>query len=107
MFASKSYRNCLEAEQLLMKDIRSEQVAARDRAMSANALVRVLEQKRIMKMKPAPKPVDAKQYEEEKKRRGACGASSTEPIELPLTEAEEPPAKPKSLKARMKGEPIV
>ena len=71
MFASESYRNCLEAERLLMKDIRNGELSARDRAVCANALDRILERKRILRMKPAPKPVDADRYQEQRRRSAA------------------------------------
>ena len=58
MFASKSYRNCLETERLLMKDIRDTQVSARDRAVCANALDRILERKRILRNRPKVRDVD-------------------------------------------------
>jgi hypothetical protein len=69
MFASESYRNCLETERLLMKDIRNAEISARDRAVCANALDRVLERKRILRMKPAPKAVDANKYEEQRRKQ--------------------------------------
>lgn len=68
MFASESYRNCLETERLLMKDIRNAEIPARDRAVCANALDRILERKRILRMKPAPKAVDANEYEKHRKK---------------------------------------
>jgi hypothetical protein len=69
MFASESYRNCLETERLLMKDIRNGEISPRDRAVCANALDRILERKRILRMKPAPKAVDADKYKEQQKNR--------------------------------------
>jgi hypothetical protein len=59
MFASESYRNCLETERLLMKDIRNPELSPHDRAICANALDRILKRKRLLRRKPAPKPVDA------------------------------------------------
>jgi hypothetical protein len=58
MFASESYRNCLETERLLMKDIRNTEVSARDRAVCANALDRILERKRILRNRPKVRDVD-------------------------------------------------
>jgi len=58
MFASESYRNCLETERLLMKDIRNAEVPARDRAVCANALDRILERKRILRNRPKVRDVD-------------------------------------------------
>jgi hypothetical protein len=69
MFASESYRNCLETERILMKDIRNAAISPRDRAVCANALDRILERKRILRMKPAPKAVDADKYREHQKKR--------------------------------------
>jgi hypothetical protein len=69
VFASESYRNCLETERLLMKDIRNGDISPRDRAVCANALDRILERKRILRMKPAPKAVDADKYQEQRKAR--------------------------------------
>ena len=69
MFASESYSNCLETERLLMKDIRNAEISPRDRAVCANALDRILERKRILRMKPAPKAVDADKYKEQQKSR--------------------------------------
>jgi hypothetical protein len=68
VFASESYRNCLEVERLLMKDIRNAELSARDRAVCASALDRILERKRILRMKPAPKAVDVDKYEGQKRR---------------------------------------
>jgi hypothetical protein len=62
-----------------MKDIRNAELSARDRAVCANALDRILERKRILRMKPAPKAVDADKYEEQKRR--ARKISLAEPIE--------------------------
>ena len=69
MFASESYRNCLETERLLMKDIRNPELSPRDRAICANALDRILKRKRLLRRKPAPKPVDADKYKEHQKKR--------------------------------------
>jgi hypothetical protein len=68
MFASESYRNCLETERLLMRDIRRADLPARDRAICANALDRILERKRILRMKPAPKAVDVETYRQQARR---------------------------------------
>lgn len=51
-----------------MQDIRRADLPARDRAICANALDRILERKRILRMKPAPKAVDAEKYQEQKRR---------------------------------------
>ena len=83
MFASESYRNCLETERLLMKDIRKDTLPARERAICANALDRILERKRILRMKPAPKPVDAHEYEERRRRRKSGGDVVDEVIDAP------------------------
>ena len=69
MFASESYRNCLETERLLMKDIRNGEISSRDHAVCANALDRILERKRILRMKPAPKAMDADKYKAQQKIR--------------------------------------
>jgi hypothetical protein len=62
-----------------MQDIRNAALSPRDRAVCANALDRILERKRILRMKPAPKPVDADKYKEhQKKRRQVEGVSFTE-----------------------------
>lgn len=87
-----------------MRDIRNGEVSARDRAVCANALDRILERKRILRMKPLPKAVDAYKYEDQKKRRAADRASFTEPVELPV-EAKEPTTMVKSLKERMRVAP--
>src|SRR5688572_8635089 len=58
MFASRSYRHCLEAEQLLMDDLRNPETTPGTRAQIARALDCILERKRILRMKPAPKPID-------------------------------------------------
>src|SRR5208283_2944057 len=88
MFASESYRNCLETERLLMKDIRNAQLSPRDRAVCANALDRILERKRILRMKPAPKAVDADRYKEQQKRQRKTDAEVVE-VEAPAyTEAD-------------------
>jgi hypothetical protein len=71
VFASVSYRHCLETERLLMKDIRNPELSPRDRAICANALDRILKRKRLLRRKPAPKPVDLEQKEHQKGRRQA------------------------------------
>jgi hypothetical protein len=76
MFASESYRNCLEIERLLMKDIRKEEISPRDRAVCATAFDRILDRKRILRMKPAPKAVDADKYKADRKQR----SQSNEPF---------------------------
>jgi hypothetical protein len=73
VFASKSYRNCLEVEELLMGDIRNPKLSAHARAVSVNAFDRILERKRILRMKPAPKPVDADWYQEQRRRTRRAG----------------------------------
>ena len=92
MFASESYRNCLETERLLMKDIRDGKISPRDRAVCANALDRILERKRILRMRPAPKAVDAYKYEEQKRRRVPYESLADQAVEI-----EVPPQPPKSL----------
>jgi hypothetical protein len=76
MFASVSYRHCLETERLLMKDIRNPELSPRDRAICANALDRILKRKRLLRRKPAPKPVDADKYQENLKKRRQVEAVS-------------------------------
>jgi len=65
-----------------MKDIRNAELSARDRAACANALDKILERKRILRMKPAPKAVDADKYEAQRKR--ARRRELPEPIETPM-----------------------
>ena len=52
-----------------MKDIRSAEISPRDRAVCANALDKILNRKRVLRMKPAPKSVDADKYKEQQKMR--------------------------------------
>jgi hypothetical protein len=52
-----------------MRDIRNAKISPRDRAICVNALDRILERKRILRMKPAPKAVDADEYREHQKVR--------------------------------------
>ena len=73
-----------------MKDIRNAAISPRDRAVCANALDRILERKRILRMKPAPKAVDANEYQERQKKRKIDNAplfteldELSEPVELP------------------------
>jgi hypothetical protein len=58
MFATQSYRHCLETERLLMADLRKPDTTPAARAQLARALDCILERKRILRMKPAPKPID-------------------------------------------------
>jgi hypothetical protein len=73
-----------------MKDIRNAEVPARDRAVCANALDRILERKRILRMRPAPKPVDASEYEKRQKKRKLGGLPDSP--ELVETSPQTPPA---------------
>ena len=72
-----------------MKDIRNPELSPRDRAVCANALDRILERKRILRMKPAPKPVDADKYMEHRKKRrqgevAPCTEIDDEPTPAPV-----------------------
>lgn len=82
MFATESYRNCLETERLLMKDIRNAELPARDRATCANALDRILERKRILKMKPKVRDVDFKDLPQLTKRAKARADDDENPFTL-------------------------
>jgi hypothetical protein len=64
-----------------MKDIRNGELSARDRAACANALDKILERKRILRMKPAPKAVDADKYEEQRKCARRRELPEPKPIE--------------------------
>jgi hypothetical protein len=58
MFATRSYRHLLEAEKAIVKDIQDANTKPAVRAQLARALVALLEEKRIQRMRPAPKPID-------------------------------------------------
>lgn len=67
-----------------MKDIEDPATSPRDRAALARALDCVLERKRVMRMKPAPRPVDVSQPRPAKRMVSfepvpAKSASSSEP----------------------------
>lgn len=52
-----------------MQDLQSKDITPRDRALSAKALDTILERKRVLAMKPAPKAVDADKYKAERRRK--------------------------------------
>lgn len=58
MFATQSYRHCLEAERLLMEDMRKGDTTPAVRAQLARALDCILERKRILRMRPKPRDID-------------------------------------------------
>jgi hypothetical protein len=70
-----------------MKDIRNPELSPRDRAICANALDRILKRKRLLRRKPAPKPVDADKYKEHQKKRRQGEIE-------PVTELDSPAATP-------------
>jgi hypothetical protein len=61
MFATQSYRHLLAAERAIASDIENSETSPAARAQLARALCAVLEEKRIMRMRPAPRPVDVPQ----------------------------------------------
>ena len=69
MFASESYRNCLEVERLLMTHIRDPKVCARDHAFCANALDKILERKRILRGTPKIKDMSIQDLDAAKERK--------------------------------------
>jgi hypothetical protein len=79
-----------------MEDIRNPELSARDRAACANALDKILDRKRILRMKPTPKPVDADKYEEQKRcaRRAARPKTIRDARPTGHTQKQDPPSNP-------------
>lgn len=78
MFATESYRNCLEIQRLLVDDIR--QASPKERPALVKAFDTILERKRILRMKPLPKAVDVTQMP--RRMRAAAIAEHIELAEL-------------------------
>src|SRR5690348_8519146 len=57
MVSTRSYHNCCTVEKLIMQGLERELEPGQLAAL-AKALDTILERKRILRMKPAPKPVD-------------------------------------------------
>ena len=85
MFATQSYRHCLETERLIMEDIRDPETTPSQRAQLAKALDTLLERKRIMRMKPKPKDVEVG-------ARKRSSAPSIAPMPTPRAEPGKPAA---------------
>jgi hypothetical protein len=74
-----------------MKDIRNPELSPRDRAICANALDKILKRKRLLRRKPAPKPLDADIHKEQQKGRRQvdvtpCTKLDHEPEPAPVPE---------------------
>jgi len=59
-YRTPEYRHLLAAERVLSKCLERPDIEPRDAAMVASALTRTVDQKRVMRGQPAPKPADAK-----------------------------------------------
>lgn len=76
-FYSDEYKHLLLAERVLASCLERPDIEARDAAMVASALTRTVDQKRVMRGQPAPKPVEV-----ERKGKGRRSFSrSTGPID--------------------------
>jgi len=84
MFKTQEYQHLLEAERLLSESMGESATTAKDRAMVASALVRVIEQKRVLRKQPAPKPIDVS---EPRARRGRAAKPAVLPMpsDVPTT----------------------
>jgi len=58
LFRQEEYRNLIETQRLLAKDINNPGTTPAARANTAKVLVSVIALKREIRMKPKPKPVD-------------------------------------------------
>ncbi len=75
------------AERVLVKKLEEDTIDARDAAMVASALTRTVDQKRVMRGQPAPKPTEMG------KTRGKRKASPAgELVPLPAQEPAKPPS---------------
>lgn len=80
MFASQSYRHLLAAERAIAKDIQDATTTPAARAQAARALVAVLEEKRIQRLRPAPKPVEVPAPGSRKRRRAHSVEADLMPV---------------------------
>lgn len=66
---STAFSQAVAMQRMLLADALSPKTPARERAQVARAWKDLEEQKRILRMKPAPKAVDANEYKERQKKR--------------------------------------
>lgn len=91
MWAKPEYRNLLITERTLMARIQREGIEDKDLASCARVLVAVIDQKRVLRMKPKPKDIDVT-----KQPRRARVAQRNDPARpiftlAPETEPSKPP----------------
>lgn len=90
MYATKPYRDAVKMQTVLMRDIENPATKPIERAQLARAWDALEERKRILKMKPLPKPIDVSANQGKQTRKPAAnnfieGISLTTTTPTPTT----------------------
>ncbi len=90
-FYNDEYKHLLLAERTMAKALERDDLLPRDAAMVASALTRIVDQKRVMRGQPAPKPSDTA----DRRKRKACvpapSITYADPSPAPNSPPHEPP----------------
>lgn len=91
MVSTRSYHNCCTVEKLIMQQL-ANAIEPNQLASLAKALDTILERKRILRMRPAPKAVDVSGPKKHKPKTGLMSGLSIVPA--PTTPTTTPDAAP-------------